>query len=91
MMSVRIFGKRYNLLKLQQIGQGKEDDEILEFINQDIDYICDNSTVRFYEVYRWNFKNKKTGQTVDVYVDYFPDTDTIRFSGDKKSEFIFYR
>ena len=35
--------------------------------------------MRFYEDYRWIFKNKQTDQQVDVYVRYYPDTDTISF------------
>ena len=76
---VKIFDRTYSLKKLQKIGQGKIEDDVLEWINQDVDYICDNSTVRFYVDYRWIFKNKNTGQQVDVYVRYYPDTDTIRF------------
>ena len=76
---VEIFGKEYTLKRLQQIGQGKEEDDILEFIMEFLDYICDNSTVRFFEDYRWLFRNKKTGERVDVYVKYYPDTDTIKF------------
>ena len=76
---VKIFDRTYSLKKLQKIGQGKIEDDVLEWINQDLDYICDNYTVRFYEDYRWIFKNKQTGQQVDVYVSYYPDTDTIRF------------
>ena len=76
---VKIFDRTYSLKKLQRIGQGKIEDDVLEWINQDVDYICDNSTVRLYEDYRWIFKNKQTGQQVDVYVSYYPDTDTIRF------------
>lgn len=76
---VKIFDRTYSLKKLQKIGQGKIEDDVLEWIDQDLDYICDNSTVRFYEDYMWIFKNKQTGQQVDVYVSYYPDTDTIRF------------
>ena len=76
---VKIFDRTYSLKKLQKIGQGKIEDDVLEWIDQDLDYICDNSTVRLYEDYRWIFKNKQTGQQVDVYVSYYPDTDTIRF------------
>ena len=76
---VKIFDRVYSLKKLQKIGQGKIEDDVLEWIDQDLDYICDNSTVRLYEDYRWIFKNKQTGQQVDVYVSYYPDTDTIRF------------
>ena len=76
---VKIFDRVYSLKKLQRIGQGKIEDDVLEWINQDLDYICDNSTVRFYEGYRWIFKNKQTDQQVDVYVRHYPDTDTIRF------------
>ena len=76
---VKIFDRTYSLKKLQKIGQGKIEDDVLEWIDQDLDYICDNYTVRFFEDYRWIFKNKQTGQQVDVYVSYYPDTDTIRF------------
>ena len=76
---VKIFDRVYSLKKLQKIGQGKIEDDVLEWIDQDLDYICDNYTVRFFEDYRWIFKNKQTGQQVDVYVSYYPDTDTIRF------------
>ena len=76
---VKIFDRIYSLKKLQKIGQGKIEDDVLEWIYQDLDYICDNSTVRFFEDYRWIFKNKTTGQQVDVYVSHYPDTDTISF------------
>ena len=76
---VKIFDRIYSLKKLQKIGQGKIEDDVLEWIYQDLDYICDNSTVRFFEDYRWIFKNKQTGQQVDVYVCHYPDTDTISF------------
>ena len=69
----------YSLKKLKKIGQGKIDDDVLEWIDEDLDYICDNSTVRFFMDYRWKFKNKQTGQRVDVYVTHYPDTDTIKF------------
>ena len=87
---VKIFGKVYTLKDLQMIGQGKVEDDLLEWLYQDLDYICDNSTVRFYEVYRWRFRNKKTLEEVDIYVTYYPDKDTIRFNGEKKKEFIQY-
>ena len=76
---VKIFDRTYSLKKLQRIGQGKIEDDVLEWINQDLDYICDTYAVRFYKDYRWIFKNKQTDQQVDVYVRYYPDTDTIRF------------
>lgn len=76
---VEIFGKEYTLKRLQQIGQGKKEDDILEFIKEELDYICDNFTVRFFEDYRWLFRNKKTDERVDVYVKYYPDKDTIKF------------
>ena len=50
--------------------------------------IC--STVPFYEVYRWTFRNKKSGQFVDIYIRYNPDSDKIRFNGDCKKDFIHY-
>lgn len=90
LIPVKIFGKVYTLKDLQMIGQGKKEDDILKWEYQDLDYICDNSTVRFYEVYRWRFQNKKSLQYVDIYVTYFPDKDTIKFNGDKKPEFIYY-
>ena len=86
---VKIFDRTYSLKKLQKIGQGKIEDDVLEWINQDVDYICDNSTVRFYVDYRWIFKNKNTGQQVDVYVSHYPDTDTIRFIDGQDS--VYYR
>ena len=76
---VTIFDRTYTLKRLQQIGQGKEEDDVLEFIKEELDYICDNITVRFFEDYRWLFRNKKTDERVDVYVKYYPDTDTIKF------------
>ena len=51
----------------------------VRILTEDLDYICDNSTVRFFMDYRWMFKNKQTGQRVDVYVKHYPDTDTIKF------------
>ena len=86
---VKIFDRTYSLKKLQKIGQGKIEDDVLEWIDQDLDYICDNYTVRFFEDYRWIFKNKQTGQQVDVYVSYYPDTDTIRFVDGQDS--VYYR
>lgn len=86
---VKIFDRTYSLKKLQKIGQGKIEDDVLEWIDQDLDYICDNSTVRFYKDYRWIFKNKQTGQQVDVYVSYYPDTDTINFMDGQDS--VYYR
>ena len=86
---VKIFDRTYSLKKLQRIGQGKIEDDVLEWINQDVDYICDNSTVRFYVDYRWIFKNKTTGQQVDVYVSHYPDTDTISFMDGQDS--VYYR
>ena len=86
---VKIFDRTYSLKKLQMIGQGKIEDDVLEWINQDLDYICDNYTVRFFEDYRWIFKNKQTGQQVDVYVCHYPDTDTIRFIDGQDS--VYYR
>ena len=82
---VKIFGKLYSLKDLQMIGQEKVEDDLLEWVNQDLDYICDCSTVRFFEDYRWIFKNKQTGQQVDVYVKYYPDTDTISFVDGQES------
>ena len=76
---VKIFDRTYSLKKLQKIGQGKIEDDVLEWINQDVDYICDTYAVRFYKDYRWIIKNKQTDQQVDVYVRHYPDTDTIRF------------
>ena len=87
---VKIFGKVYTLKDLQMIGQEKVEDDLLEWRYEDLDYICDNSEVRYYEVYRWRFKNKKTYADVDIYVTYYPDKDTIRFNGEKKKEFIHY-
>ena len=45
--------------------------------------------VRFYKDYRWIFKNKQTGQQVDVYVRHYPDTDTISFVDGQDS--VYYR
>ena len=86
---VKIFDRTYSLKKLQKIGQGKIEDDVLEWIDQDLDYICGNSTVRFFEDYRWIFKNKLTDQQVDVYVRHYPDTDTIRFIDGQDS--VYYR
>ena len=86
---VKIFDRTYSLKKLQKIGQGKIEDDLLEWIDQDLDYICDNSTVRFYEDYRWIFKNKQTGQQVDLSASYSPATDTIRFVDGQDS--VYYR
>ena len=76
---VTIFDRTYTLKTLQEIGQGKKEDDVLEFIKEELDYICDNFTVRFFEEYRWLFRNKKTNERVDVYVKYYPDKDTIKF------------
>ena len=87
---IKIFGKIYNLRTLQKIGQEKVDDDILDWCGENLDYICDCSTVPFYEVYRWTFRNKKTGQFVDIYIRYNPYSDKIRFNGDCKKDFIHY-
>ena len=86
---VKIFDRVYSLKKLQRIGQGKIEDDVLEWINQDLDYICDTYVVRFYKDYRWIFKNKQTGQQVDVYVHHYPDTDTISFVDGQ--DIVYYR
>ena len=44
---VKIFDRTYSLKKLQRIGQSKIEDDVLEWINQDVDYICDTYAVRF--------------------------------------------
>lgn len=82
---VKIFDRTYSLKELQKIGQGKIEDDMLKWINQDLVYICDNSNVRFFVEYRWIFKNKQTGQQVDVYVHHYPDTDTISFTDGQDS------
>ena len=86
---VKIFDRTYSLKKLQRIGQGKIEDDVREWINQDVDYICDTYAVRFYKDYRWIFKNKQTDQQVDVYVRHYPDTDTISFVDGQDS--VYYR
>lgn len=88
---IKIWGKCYNLQELQKIGQGKIDDDLLEWVGQNLDYISDCDQVRFHEVYRWTYRNKQTGKEVDVYVNYYPDKDTIAFSGYSKKDFIYYR
>ena len=91
MTPIKIWGKCYNLRELQKIGQGKIEDDLLEWIDQYLDYICDCDSVRFYMVYRWAFRNKQTGKQVDVYVVHYPDKDTIAFNGYCKKDFIYYR
>ena len=86
---VKIFDRIYSLKKLQKIKQGNVEDDVLKWIKQDVDYICDNYTVRFFMDYRWIFKNKQTGQQVDVYVRHYPDTDTISFIDGQDS--VYYR
>ena len=88
---VKIWGKCYNLRELQKIGRGDVEDDLLEWVKEDLDYICDCDSVRFYMVYRWIFKNKQTGKQVDIYVVHYTDTDTIAFNGDCKKDFIYYR
>ena len=34
---VKIFDRAYSLKKLQRIGQGRRQDDVLEWINQDLD------------------------------------------------------
>lgn len=88
---IKIWGKCYNLQELQKIGQGKIEDDLLEWVKEDLDYISDCDLVRQHFVYRWIFKNKQTGKQVDIYVVHYPDTDTIAFNGDCKKDFIYYR
>lgn len=88
---IKIWGKCYNLRELQKIGQGKIEDDLLEWLHQDLDYICDCEEARPYVVYSWNFENKqKRGELVDIYVVHYTDTDTIAFNGDRKKDFIYY-
>lgn len=88
---IKIWGKCYNLQELQKIGQGKIEDDLLEWVKEDLDYISDCDLVRQHFVYRWIFKNKQTGKQVDIYVVHYTDTDTIAFNGDCKKDFIYYR
>ena len=80
-----IFDNKYSIKDLDKIRTGKKEDSTLEFLESDLDYICDCSTVPFFEDYRWTFKNKQTGQQVDVYVSHYPDTDTISFVDGQES------
>ena len=91
MTPIKIWGKCYNLRELQKIGRGDIEDDLLEWVKEDLDYISDCDLVRQYFVYRWIFKNKQTGKQVDIYVVHYTDTDTIAFNGDCKKDFIYYR
>lgn len=75
---IKIFNKKYSVRSLMRIKKGWKD-KVIEFQYEDLDYICDCSMVRFYEVFRWRFKNKEDEQLVDVYVDYYPDTKDYEF------------
>jgi len=75
---IKIFNKKYSVRSLMRIKKGWKD-KVIEFQYEDLDYICDCSMVRFYEVFRWRFKNKEDRQLVDVYVDYYPDTKDYEF------------
>lgn len=70
---IKIFNKKYSVRSLKRIKNGRKD-RVIEFLTEDLDYICDCSLVRFFVCYRWRFKNKYDGQIVDVYLDYYPDT-----------------
>ena len=76
---VTIFDKQYGIKDLRKIVL-KNDDPVLEYLGEQLDYICDCSTVPFFEDYRVMFRNRETGQQVDVYIKYHPD--------DKSKEFV---
>lgn len=84
-----IFDNKYSIKDLDKIRKGKKEDSTLEFLESDLDYICDCSTVPFFEDYRWTFKNKQTGQKVDVYVRYRSDPGTIEFMDGQDSILLY--
>lgn len=90
-LKVKIFGQIYTIKDLKMIGRGNVEDILLEWVGEDIDYICDCDMVRPYFVYRWTFRNRNNGKLVDIYVVHYTDTDTIAFNGDEETEFIYYR
>jgi hypothetical protein len=73
-----IFNKKYSVRSLKRIKNGWKDN-VIEFLTEDLDYICDCSLVKFFVCYRWRFKNKDDGKIVDVYLDYYPDTKEYEF------------
>ena len=85
---VVIFDNEYSIKDLDKIRTGKKEDSTLEFLDSDLDYICDCSTVPYFEDYRWTFKNKQTGQKVDVYVKYRPDPGIIEFIDGQESVYL---
>lgn len=64
---VRLFGKKYTLPELQAAVKTNDNPDI-EYLGEDLDYICDNSTVEFFEDYRISFKRRKTGDLADLYI-----------------------
>ena len=85
---VVIFDNKYSVKDLDKIRTGKREDSTLEFLDSDLDYICDCSTVPYFEDYRWTFKNKQTGQEVDVYIKYRPDEETLEFIDGQESIYL---
>lgn len=63
----RLFGKKYTLPELQEIVKTNDNPDI-EYIGEDLDYICDNSTVEFFEDYRISFRRRATGDLADLYI-----------------------
>lgn len=63
----RLFGKKYTLPELQEIVKTNDNPDI-EYLGEDLDYICDNSTVEFFEDYRISFRRRKTGDLADLYI-----------------------
>lgn len=87
MERIKIFNKKYSVKSLNGIKKGQEDN-VIEFLYEDLDYICDCSLAKFFVCYRWRFKNKNDDQAVDVYIDYYPDTKEYEFVDGQNS--IYY-
>lgn len=63
----RLFGKKYTLKELYKIINSDADPDI-EFVDENLDYICDCSFVDFFEDYRLTFRWRKNNSLADVYV-----------------------
>lgn len=68
----RLFGKKYKLSELQEIVKTNDNPDI-EYLGEDLDYICDNSTVEFFEDYRLSFRRRKTGDIAYLYIRCYAD------------------
>ena len=68
----RLFGKKYKLSELQEIVMTDNNPDI-EYLDEDLEYICDNSTVEFFRDYRLSFRRRKTGDIAYLYIRRYND------------------